>query len=88
MGATLFLLTQHALDRYLDRVGPMPRDTARRTILDATGDARLSRERTKHGQWRWLVPSLQIELICKRDRGCPGWVVVTLWPLEPAEAAE
>lgn len=77
MSAQRFVVTQHAIDRYLARVDPTAlRDDILATIEAESQSACALRERTSSGEHYFRTASFV--LIAKRDRGRRAWLVVTL----------
>lgn len=77
MSAQRFVLTQHAIDRYLARIGhASTRVEVERAIEDESEGACALREKTLGGQQ--LFRTDRFVLVCKRDRGRRAWLVVTI----------
>lgn len=84
------ILTQHARDRYRDRVCPGAADEQVRTSLSAiVSRAVPTGERTRRGQALWEDPESHVRLVTKHDAGSRTPVVVTvLSPNEPVDEDE
>ncbi len=77
MSAQPFVLTQHAIDRYLTRIGhASTRVEVEQAIEDEAESACALREKTIGGQQ--LFRTDRFVLVCKRDRGRRAWLVVTI----------
>ena len=81
MSAPWFVVTQHAIDRYLQRASVAPdetREVVEQTIADESSTAQRQKERTGAGEWLFRLPASGLTLVCKRDKGRGAWLVVTI----------
>jgi len=79
--ANTWHVTEHALDRYIERFEPeLNRLDARAKLEEAMGSAQKQREGMARGEQRWLVRDLGIIAIVKP--ACPNRVVVSVIPCD------
>jgi len=81
--ALAWVVTNRAVDRYIQRHAPsLSFASAKARILTELSGAMLLRQRTHRGDFRWLVPGLDVVAIVKEDS---GRVVVTIEPRRPED---
>lgn len=74
----MIALSQHAVDRYHERICPdLSRDEAAARLRDVTARARKMRDRTRYGQLRYQGPDCVLIVKATEDRGL---LVVTVYP--------
>lgn len=74
-----FYVTEHAIDRYIERIDGVTREDVRKAIEEHSSHALPLKTKTRDKALTcFRIPTTPMTLLCKRNEHGSGWVVVTI----------